>query len=109
MDKIHPPVEGGELENGYSQGDTDETRRSFVTVNWDQTLYAVACKKYGKNVPLEAIFEVNHLTPTVKDGPNGKELQEPVYPGGKTYWLPARQEVDLLCDRYKQRVNDLVK
>jgi len=109
MDELHPPLEKVDENSAYSAEIADEKQRSFVTINWDQTLYAVAQKKYGADIPLEAIYEINQMTPTVSIGPDGKALKEPVYPGGKTYWLPARKEVNALTNRYKERVKELMK
>jgi hypothetical protein len=108
MDEIHPQLETTGSENNYSSENADDKQRSFVTINWDQTLYAVAQKKYGSDIPLEAIYELNQMTPVVTDGPNGKALKEPVYPGGKTYWLPARDEVCAFTEKYKERVKQLL-
>ena len=103
MDSQHPPTENLEHENN------DNTERSFVTLNWDQTLYAVAQKKYGSEIPIEAIYEINAMLPTVQDGPSGKSLREPVYPGGKTYWLPAGREIKTLTEKYREKVKALMK
>jgi len=108
IDAQHPQLEKTDESCEYSAEITDERQRSFVTINWDQTLYAVAKQKYGADIPLEAIYEINQMTPTVTEGPAGKALHEPIYPGGKTYWLPARKEVSTLTDRYKQRVKQLM-
>ncbi len=109
MDELHPQLEKVD-ENTASYAEiADDKQRSFVTINWDQTLYAVAQTKYGADIPLEAIYEINQMTPTVADGPTGKALKEPVYPGGKTYWLPARKEVSALTKQYKQRIEELMK
>ncbi len=109
MDLLHPPLEKVDEGTAYAGEDADDKQRSFVTINWDQTLYAVAQRKYGSDIPLEAIYEINQMTPTVTDSPTGKELKEPIYPGGKTYWLPARDEVSVLTDKYRQRVKELMK
>lgn len=114
MDSQHPPTENLVRENQAAAGDSnrivnDKSERSFVTLNWDQTLYAVAQKKYGTAIPIEAIYEINAMLPTVQDGPSGKSLQEPVYPGGKTYWLPAGSEIKTLTAKYKEKVKDLMK
>ena len=113
MDKHYPPVQHAASENAdavsvSSQKHNDGKERSFVTLNWDQTLYAVAQKKYGSDIPIEAIYEINEMLPTVKEGPDGKSLQEPVYPGGKTYWLPAGSEIGTLTDKYKQKIKALM-
>lgn len=109
MDELHPPLEKVDENTACSAEIADDKQRSFVTINWDQTLYAVAQKKYGADIPLEAIYEINQMTPTVSIGADGKALKEPVYPGGKTYWLPARKEVNALTDQYKERVKELLK
>lgn len=109
MDKLHPPLEKVDENPAYTAENADDKQRSFVTINWDQTLYAVAERKYGSDIPLEAIYEINQMTPTVTEGPTGKALKEPIYPGGKTYWLPARDEVGALTDKYRQRVKELMK
>ena len=109
MDELHPPLERVNENTICIDENTDDKQRSFVTINWDQTLYAVARKKYGSDIPLEAIYEINQMTPTISNGPGGKALKEPIYPGGKTYWLPARKEVDALTDRYKERIKELMK
>jgi hypothetical protein len=109
MDQLHPPLENVDENTAYFAENADDKQRSFVTINWDQTLYAVAQRKYGSDIPLEAIYEINQMTPAVTDGPSGKALKEPIYPGGKTYWLPARDEVSVLTDKYRQRVKELMK
>ncbi len=109
MDELHPPMESVDENTACSSEIADDKQRSFVTINWDQTLYAVAQRKYGADIPLEAIYEINQMTPTVANGPAGKALREPVYPGGKTYWLPARKEVSALTKQYKERVKELMK
>ncbi len=109
MDKLHPPLEKVDENTACSSEIDDDKQRSFVTVNWDQTLYAVAQKKYGSDVPLEAIYEINQMTPVITSGPDGKALKEPIYPGGKTYWLPARREVSALTEEYRKRVKTLMR
>lgn len=114
MDNHHPPVERSKNENDDEGNNcrgnvNDGCERSFVTLNWDQTLYAVAQKKYGAEIPIEAIYEINSMWPTVQDGPGGKSLREPVYPGGKTYWLPAGKEIESLTGKYKEKVKALMK
>ncbi len=108
MDELHPQLEESADKNEISGDNADEKLRSFVTINWDQTLYAVAQKKYGSDIPLEAIYEINEMTPVVTSGPGGKVLKEPIYPGGKTYWLPARKEVSALTEKYRERVKRLM-
>ncbi|PZM83465.1 MAG: hypothetical protein DKT66_09940 [Candidatus Melainabacteria bacterium] len=108
MDELHPQVESYDEYNICEAGSVDDKQRSFVTINWDETLYAVAQRKYGSDVPLEAIYEINNMTPSVSGGTAGKTVKEPVYPGGKTYWLPARSEVDTLTEKYKERVKELL-
>lgn len=108
MDELHPQVESHDEYNICVAGSVDDKQRSFVTINWDETLYAVAQRKYGSDVPLEAIYEINNMTPSVSGGTAGKTVKEPVYPGGKTYWLPARSEVDTLTEKYKERLKELL-
>ena len=108
MDELHPQVEAANENEGASAENADDKQRSFVTINWDQTLYAVAQKKYGSDIPLEAIYEINQMTPIVTSGPGGKVLKEPIYPGGKTYWLPARNEVGPLTEKFRERVKKLL-
>ncbi len=109
MDEIYPQLEVADDCGAYSSEIVDDKKRSFVTINWDQTLYAVAQKKYGADIPLEAIYEINQMTPTVVSGHDGKAAKEPVYPGGKTYWLPSRKEANALTEKYKERVKQLLK
>lgn len=108
MDKLHPQLESPDEHNVYEAGSVDDKQRSFVTINWDETLYAVAQKKYGSDIPLEAIYEINNMTPTISEGTAGKAVKEPVYPGGKTFWLPARKEVGALTEKYRDRVKNLL-
>lgn len=108
MDEIHPLLEKADEFSDFMANNCDSEQRSFVTINWDQTLYAVAQKKYGAEIPLEAIYEINQLTPVVSRGSDGNKVNEPVYPGGKTYWLPARKEVEALTERYRERVKALL-
>lgn len=108
MDELHPQLESPDEHNVCEPGSADDKQRSFVTINWDETLYAVAQKKYGSDIPLEAIYEINNMTPTISEGTAGKAVKEPVYPGGKTYWLPARKEVGTLTEKYKERIKQLL-
>lgn len=109
MDETHSPLEVADDSGMYSSETADDKKRSFVTINWDETLYAVAQEKYGADVPLEAIYEINQMMPVVVSGPEGRSAKEPVYPGGKTYWLPSRKEVGALTEKYKERVKQLLE
>lgn len=113
LDEKHPQLEPSLDSADFSVEQFDSDKRSYVTINWDQALYVVAQKKYGCDESIDevvdAIYEINRMMPVVTNGSNGKSLVEPKYPGGKTFWLPARNEIPSLTMKYRERVKNLLK
>lgn len=103
MDELYPEC------NEDTGADSSLKQRLKVTVDWDQTLDAVAQQKRGKVISSEALYEVNQLMPTVVNGPNGKTLREPTYGGGATFFLPNDDEIESLKNTYCQRLEKLLK
>ncbi|HEY9784062.1 MAG TPA: hypothetical protein V6D17_01585, partial [Candidatus Obscuribacterales bacterium] len=78
--------------------------RKAVNLRWDETLWSAAQQTFGDSVPIEAIYELNGLTPKVVVFEGKKVLQAPVYPGGRTYLLPAPLEIAALKERLWKRL-----
>lgn len=75
-----------------------------VKLIYGDTLSALAMKKYGKAVPVEALYMANNLPPVVRRHENGcVTYHEPTYYAGKTYKLPPLQDVEALAARYRRR------
>jgi hypothetical protein len=103
MDELYPEC------NEIATRELSANGRSVVTVNWDDTLYAVAQRKRGKAICDEALFEVNQLRPIVFEGPEGRSLRSPSYGGGTTFLLPNDDEIESLKKSYCERVEKLLK
>jgi len=72
-----------------------------VRLIYGDTFWRLALAKYGREVPAEAIFEANKLVPTVDKDSN--KLVEPIYYAGKTYRLPAEDEIEELANAYRKQ------
>lgn len=82
----------------------DASRRAAVTLNWDDTLWALARPLYGDDVPVDAIYELNGLKPREVTEAGMKRSLPPIYHGGRTYLLPALSEIAELTERYRSRL-----
>jgi hypothetical protein len=61
----------------------------------------LAQAKYGKQMPMEAIYEANGLRARVTTGADGQQhIKEPMYYAGRTYKLPAEQDIPELVRRF---------
>ena len=79
--------------------------RKEVLLFYGDTFWQLSGVKYNGKHPIEAIFEANGLSHQVVERDGKKELVEPIYYAGKSYVLPAEDEVDELTKRYRARLN----
>lgn len=78
--------------------------RTEVRLRWDDTLYQLACNKYGSSFSIEAIFEANNMTPKVVKKDGKREYEAPIYYAGQVVVLPADNEAPALRQKFCQRM-----
>ncbi len=79
--------------------------RTKVRLRWDDTLYQLACNKYGSDdFSIEAVFEANNMTPKVIKKDGKREYQAPIYYAGQVVVLPANDEAGVLSEKFRKRV-----
>lgn len=74
-----------------------------VKLMYGDTLSALALQKYGRNVPIEALYEANNLPPRVVNENGCVKKLEPIYYAGRKYVLPPVGEIDALTRAYRQK------
>lgn len=75
-----------------------------VKLIYGDTFERMAKAKYGKSVPVEAIYEANGLQQTFTEKNGERCAKDPIYYAGKTYKLPAEQDIPELMRRYHERL-----
>jgi phage tail protein X len=75
-----------------------------VKLIYGDTFSRLGRAKYGKDVPMEAIFEANGLKATYTERNGELCAKDPIYYAGKTYKMPAEQDIPDLVRRYWDRV-----
>ncbi|MCA9803754.1 MAG: LysM peptidoglycan-binding domain-containing protein [Cyanobacteria bacterium HKST-UBA02] len=74
-----------------------------VKLIYGDTLSKLALQKYGRNVPIEALYEANNLPPRIVND-NGCIMKlEPIYYAGRTYVLPPADQIEALADAYRRK------
>ncbi len=75
-----------------------------VQLMYGDTLSALALQKYGRHVPIEALYEANNLPPRFEKDQQGRVVvKEPIYFAGRSYCLPPIQDIDRLARSYVQK------
>lgn len=77
---------------------------SNVKLIYGDTFERMAKAKYGHSVPVEAIYEANGLQQTITEKNGERCTKDPIYYAGKTYKLPAEQDIPDLVRRYYDRI-----
>lgn len=80
--------------------------RTHVRLRWDDTLYRLACNKYGTAFSMEAVFEANKMTPKVVQKDGKREYQAPIYYAGQVIVLPAKDEANALSEQFRKRMGE---
>jgi len=74
-----------------------------VKLIYGDTLSRLALQKYGRNVPIEALYEANNLAPRIVND-NGCVMKlEPIYYAGRTYVLPPADQIEALANSYRRK------
>lgn len=74
-----------------------------VKLIYGDTLSRLARQKYGRNVPIEALYEANNLAPRIVNE-NGCVMKlEPIYYAGRTYVLPPADQIEALANSYRRK------
>lgn len=74
-----------------------------VDLIYGDTLSRLARQKYGRNVPIEALFEANNLQPTFVQKDGQTVVVPPTYFAGKTYILPPESQLQELAARHRAK------
>ncbi|MBS2004771.1 MAG: LysM peptidoglycan-binding domain-containing protein [Cyanobacteria bacterium SZAS LIN-5] len=93
---------------------TDEERlgvsdkRSSVCLRWDENFTELTRKKYNGRDAANAVYELNHMTPSVTVQDGVKQVSEPICQAGRSYDFPAEIEISELETKYKERIKRLL-
>lgn len=75
-----------------------------IQLMYGDTLSELAEQKYGRKVPITALYEANQLPPKWVQGQDGRmTAKEPTYYAGRTYILPPVQDIEALARAYEQK------